>query len=454
VSDHKLRPFSSLPVWHPGLLRSNLAEPTIFQFEINQYYLAGNPTRKIAVVMGPVSGQDRTGLVVTDNIKGVARWSVAGDSGLAELAMTLKVPLIDLAAPWKLKPVSIAKPWGQEIWYTGIEARGQSEVGDDKCSLPLPWLLGLMGEQVLGAGCEQPVLLKILDPLPQEVLGELYFELHQTKQEVYVVTAVDQVAWPDRSGRIRYGFDTALVDAYGDEDSFRQAFLALVNDYRAIRVEIDTMLDRLQQERGYNTEAPLGASERMALSSQIPQQLIRKEVIARNAMNRFIHEVPLAVGDVVKIEPLRPHALQHGVRAIEFQTPVYERKIISFPQKVVTQAHWDSAEAIAMMKLAPGAVESLAVVEECAGSILELVARFSDFVVYRLRLQPQGKWTLSLHGRHRVIIGLSGVVKVGALSLQPEEASLLPATLRQCRIVCGVDVQASCLICEPLPSGN
>ena len=51
------------------------------------------------------------------------------------------------------------------------------------------------------AGIAAPViLLKVLDPHPEPVRGDLYFEVHEHKREVYVVTAVDRNAWPGRPG--------------------------------------------------------------------------------------------------------------------------------------------------------------------------------------------------------------------------------------------------------------
>ena len=67
----------------------------------------------------------------------------------------------------------------------------------------------------------------------------------------------------------------------------------------------------------------------------------------RQEMNSFTSMHTLRVGDVISIPTYTPHALQHGVRAIEFQTPHYERQILSFAQKVLTQSDWDTESAIA-----------------------------------------------------------------------------------------------------------
>jgi len=95
---------------------------------------------------------------------------------------------IDLDAPVKLEPVTVAKPWGREIWHSAIEARGESAVRTAAGSVSLSRYLE-------AAGIEAPViLLKVLDPHPTPVLGDLYFEVHARKRELYIVTAIDRKA--------------------------------------------------------------------------------------------------------------------------------------------------------------------------------------------------------------------------------------------------------------------
>jgi len=215
--------------------------------------------------------------------------------------------------PLPLRPTCIPKPWGQEIWYTGVEERGVCCFGDEECRVPIPWLQAVLPDT--GTAGEALVLLKILDPLPTPVKGDLYFELHEEKREVYVVTRVDPQAWPDGTGYIRYGFDPARVRDHASPQQFRASYLQAVAHYESVRRELD------------------------ALEGQPSEALLAREVALRESMNAFTHLRPLAVGDVVVV-PLRlPHSLQHGVRTIEFQTPVYERKILSFAQQVLTQDH-------------------------------------------------------------------------------------------------------------------
>ena len=69
--------------------------------------------------------------------------------------------------------------------------------------------------------------------------GNLYFEVHETKQEVYVVTAVDETAWPDGVGRIRYGINQSKRDEYADDAAFRAAFLEALKAYESLRQQVD-----------------------------------------------------------------------------------------------------------------------------------------------------------------------------------------------------------------------
>jgi hypothetical protein len=78
----------------------------------------------------------------------------------------------------ELQPEYIAKPWGQEIWFTGVEGRGVCSFTGAGANIPIPWLQAAVPEAAAGPAGEPLVLLKILAPSAQPVLGDLYFELH------------------------------------------------------------------------------------------------------------------------------------------------------------------------------------------------------------------------------------------------------------------------------------
>lgn len=104
-------------------------------------------------------------------------------------------------------------------------------------------------------------------------------------------------------------------------------------------------------------------------------------------MNSFVASHPLTLGDVVTVPKLVPHALQHGVRVVEFQTPVYERKILSFAQKVLTQSHWDTEEALELVELNFARLQSPELISLTPQLRIERIVNFDDFAVQRIQLE-------------------------------------------------------------------
>lgn len=395
------------------------------RYRYQQYYLPGAPQLELLalaelsqlagisrVVLGPAADADLN--------------NIPAQPDLTALSTSLGWPLLDLGRAIRLQPIAIAKPWGQEIWYTGIEARGQSQVTDGRYAMPLPWLLSLLPQQ-LTAGRERELnLLKILDPLPEEVFGDLYFELHQEKQEVYVVTHVDPEAWPEGTGGIRIGFDPAKRSKYASDEQFIRAFGDAVKAYENVRRSIDERLDQCRQAEGIGLNEPVSAAQTKQWLQSVPADLLLAEQQLRTDMDAFKATLPLDVGSVLKVPCYTPHSLLHGVRTIEFQTPVYERQILSFAQKVLTQDHWDTEQALQCMNLGDHQLQPLAVVAQDELVLVEEVVAFSDFEVWRITLRPGARYQPQLSG-YALVIGVTGEVMAGGQSLCGEEACLLAA---------------------------
>lgn len=327
--------------------------------------------------------------------------------------------LLDLNRPLKLQPVEIPKPWGREIWYTGMEARGESRVANHTGSLELLSYLSLAPDHLCAA--QQVLLLKVLESRPQPLLGELYFEIHRDKQEVYVVTDIDTDAYPDAVGSVRFGMNQTLRKQYSNDAEFRTAFAAAVNDYEQSRRTADQTPDKLD-----NTT------------------LSAEEDRARTRVLEFTNLKPLRAGDVLAVPAGVPHALQHGIRVIEFQTPSYERQIIYSAQKVLTQDRWDSAEAIATMQLDPPAATQT---DPATGRI----AAFPEFSVWRALLDAASPFYLPADLPYALCVALQGSVQIvdalGELTLAPGEAAFIP---RSASSVClQADTAATVLIAAP-----
>lgn len=398
-------------------------------FPFEHYYLPEKPVSELLAFIQVLEAGWQLSLTPAST-ELLARFKTLSDNSqtAAEFANQLGLDWFNPAEAWLLDPVQIAKPWGQEIWFTGIEARGQSGIRLAQHSVPLPWLLTLAPQLLTGQTDPRLILLKILDPLPDEVYGDLYFELHEQKQEVYVVTRIDPTAWPQGQGGIRFGFNPELRAQYADDTAFKQAYLQAVRHYEAIRRDIDARFDSQRQQQAIGLNEPVSAHQLQVWQQELPAELIEREQQARQAMDAFAALRPLSLGEVVKVPCFTPHSLQHGVQTVEFQTPVYERKILSFAQKVLTQDHWDTDSALEQIELAAPVIEALPVLAQSPGLRLERIVHFDDFEVQRLYLAAGQKFELPELPGYGLLMLIDGALDLrhsGKTPLQPGQAVLL-----------------------------
>lgn len=393
------------------LAKSNSDLTFGIQFNFHQYYLAKPSDIELVAMVNLAKKNSHIEISAAifpanESLKLTIKSLDNDCSTLQRLAQQHQVPWLILSEPLTLDPVKIPKPWGQEIWYTGIEARGQANVVAQSFTTPLPWVLALMPEY-LSAGLEKKItLLKTLDPLPNEVYGDLYFELHEQKQEVYIVTHIDEHAWENSTGAIRLGFDETIRAQYQNDEQFKAAYLEATQKYERVRRNIDALVDKERVKNGMELSAAIDCETLAEWEKQFPQDLIEQEQQARSYMNTFSALYPLVVGDVIKVPCYVPHALQHGVRTLEFQTPVYERKILSFAQKVLTQPHWDTEAAlenILCVAPQPKVLPILFATEN--GTIkVEEVVRFDDFCVVRINLAAYSTYALPAQNSYGLIM--------------------------------------------------
>lgn len=342
-----------------------------------------------------------------------------GDPATETITAQLPGMTLNLRSPVELAPVKIPKPWGEEIWYTAIEARGESEILTAGGSLPLATYLSLAPERLCKSS--PVVLLKVLNPRPEPVTGELYFEVHEEKREVYVVTHIDPAAWPAGTGYVRLGMDQTLRAEYADDAAFRAAFLAAVSEYEAVCRRVD-------------------AGDATATGQQ---------AACRENVERFSVLQPLRQADVVVVPTWLPHSLQHGVRVVEFQTPTYERHIISSSQRVLTQDQWDSAAAIARMQLDPPAKVDFEVI---APGVERIVA-FDEFAVWRVQIAAERETAIPDELPYAVCMVITGALDVVAggiaLSLTAEHAAFVPGDAPGKTLVNRHSQTAICLVAAP-----
>ncbi|MDH4248527.1 MAG: hypothetical protein OEW39_12015 [Deltaproteobacteria bacterium] len=349
--------------------------------------------------------------------------------------------------PLVLNPLTIPKPWGQEVWFTGIEKRGVCKVRSSTGDTELPYALHLFPIVLMGAMDSPPILLKTLEPVPEPVYGDLYLEVHQEKWETYVVLDVDSTAWPDGIGYMRVGLASECVGEYqkahglGWDSALSKDLLEAIREYEKVRRDIDSRLEALEQDsKPQSTKpegrAPVSPAQNRELLGQVAQALRDQEVRLREKVEKFLGRVPLKAGDVITLPPGVLHSLQHGIKVIEFQTPTYERLIAMFAQRVLTQDHWDSEEAIRLMQKAPYHPPAPKVLEEKDGLKVERIVEFPQFHVNRVRLQSNALNAQETEGenQYRLIYVIQGkgelVLPNGVIvPLERGQACLVPANM-------------------------
>jgi hypothetical protein len=372
---------------------------------------------------------------------------------LAEVFQREPSALIDYAArqagaavisnrePMRLGVQHIPKPWGREGWYTGIEKRGLSRVVSATGQTDLPYALGMFPWPLLR---EQegraPILLKTLEPHPDEVLGDLYLEVHEKKWETYVVLEVDGQAWPEGVGCLRAGLDPGQVERYQAQhgerwrDAIVRELRQRIGAYEQARRTIDGILDARLRERGEDPAQPVPPALQRELLAALPASPREQERRARAEVEAMLGRIPLRVGDAVALPPGVLHSLQHGVKVVEFQTPSYERMIAMFTQKVLTQSHWDTERALARMDKAPFALTPPTPVLDEEGLVVERIVSYPEFTVDRVRLASGRLRAMESEDRYRLVFVAQGSGRIrladgGELPLAKEDALLLPATL-------------------------
>lgn len=331
------------------------------------------------------------------------------------------------------EPVYIPKPWGQEIWFTGVEKRGVSKISpllNTNVSIPLPWLISALPKRLLGEKFSDKnlTLVKILDPLPVPVFGDLYYELHTEKNEVYVVTEISST-----EGKIKFGSNLdKLKELNFDSNLYKSELLKAIKQYEEIRKKIDVILDGFRKDSNIPLNEPISADKIREWLLRVPNHLIEEEKQKREIMDSYAGYLNLNIGDVIRVPTLIPHALQHGVKVIEFQTPTYERFILSFAQKVLTQSHWDTEKALDIMTITPPTQTELEVITNNDSYCEESVCSFKEFYSSRLKINADKVIQFNAIDNYRILFNVTGKLyissnKTNSLEIKQGSCIFIPA---------------------------
>ncbi len=328
-------------------------------------------------------------------------------------------PWIPLNQPLKLRVHREEKPWGCEVWFTGIEERGVCSVEyAPGQTLALPSYLELVAGPRT-ADETQPTdipLLKILEPHHATQLGCLYIEVHEQKWETYFVSNLDAQAWPNGIGQVLFGFSAQKISEFqGDEKSFKRALLCDVKAYEAVRNEIDVLS-----------------------VTEVDSPLHQKEAKLWQTVRSYFEFINVRVGDIIRVPPFVPHSLQNGVQVVEFQTPTYERLILAFNQKVLTQNHWDTERAleVAIFKSGTQLHAELSDLRKNSASAPQwsVSVDFPGFQVLSVELEDSEQFVEIPEGvkSHSVVFVLTGAIEfkringASVLTVASGEAALIP----------------------------
>ena len=355
---------------------------------------------------------------------------------LESVARNRQCVIVNTAQPLRLEVLKIKKPWGYEGWYTGVEKRGVVKVTDEYGKTELPYALSLFKKQLLANYSTALILLKTLNPVAEDVVGDLYYEMHEEKWEVYVVTEIDKTAWPSGTGIIKAGLHPDKIVEYQNNhgenwsDFLLKNFKQAIAEYEILRHQIDESTDCISTE------------------------LTAQEISLREKATAFVGDCSVKVGDIVSFPVFQLHSLQHGIKVIEFQTPHYERMIVMFAQKVLTQKRWDTADALS--KLLPEIYKrpELERLHKSAGILVERFVDFPQFTADRISLDTNLFWNDQLYGQYHLLITISGQATVfpengQSIILNPEEALFLSVGIGSYRLKNTGDTPLICLKAMP-----
>jgi hypothetical protein len=166
-------------------------------------------------------------------------------------------------------------------------------------------------------------------------------------------------------------------------------------------------------------------------------------------MDAFTQLQALREGDIVQLPRQLPHALQHGVRVIELQSPTYERRILSFAQKVLTQDHWDTRDAVDAMRLDSPAPTPPRVLIREPDCTVERIVEFDGFAARRITLAPGARLTIAKDLRYALCVGVVGEVTLGDVTLANEDACLVPQSATHRTLVNAGAQECVCVLCGP-----
>ncbi|NQU74382.1 MAG: hypothetical protein HQ547_06735 [Candidatus Omnitrophica bacterium] len=235
-------------------------------------------------------------------------------------------------SPALLSPSMTEKPWGARV-ESERKLIGEYEYTGSASNISIPKIPGvnldlyqtiaqnpaaILGQGVVDAFGTKPILLKRLTPGHRERVSDLSRQVHDTKNELWVVTktTVD-------NPQIILGFNPEKLRMFEAKEGFLKAYEAALVEYsEALEMVNNEIMNRYPG--GEKVLEDFGNTMRFILLDDLQIMLLNENKLkiledAESQLTSFYNFVPVKAGDVIPIPVGTVHALLHGVEVIEPQ---------------------------------------------------------------------------------------------------------------------------------------
>jgi mannose-6-phosphate isomerase class I len=220
--------------------------------------------------------------------------------------------------PLYLQPYKEPKVWGVggigEYWYGGEKEPKSSIARVGKDTAPMADVIKEAANEVLG----KDVVEKFGEKIPL-VKGRLSVQFHDAKNELWIVTGIDNSV-AGREAWIILGFNSAAVEKHGEK--IKERYKEALENYAA---KLNALIDVLEN-KGYrdllkNTENVVAAAEGMRQEESHVARALDELNSAEYELKRFYNYRSVNIGDVIPVPARTLHALGPGVEVVEPQIP-------------------------------------------------------------------------------------------------------------------------------------
>lgn len=219
--------------------------------------------------------------------------------------------------PLPIKAYQEPKIWGVagigEYWFGSSSAGKSAPVFLPGEKLAIADILSHCQEAQLAASDTLP-LVKILTPARW-----LSIQFHDTKQELWVVTAVNN-ACAGKEARVILGFSPTVLSRYGSDTP--RYYVAILQQYgKELNILLDLLLAKGCQELLAATHDIAVVAAKVQDEDPAIARHLQTWQELRRQVDAFYHYLPVREGDVIPIPAGTLHSLGPGVEVVEPQIP-------------------------------------------------------------------------------------------------------------------------------------